>query len=71
MEKRLRRQFTAEYKAEVVRLVREGGKSLEMSPEHVFRAGGRGECKPRQEQPSCAHPPAGLISTTLSIANCR
>ena len=28
MEKRARRKFTAEYKAEVVRLVRDGGKSL-------------------------------------------
>jgi transposase len=28
MERRKRRSFTAEYKAEAVRLVREGGKSL-------------------------------------------
>ena len=28
MEKRARRKFTAEYKAEVVRLVRDGGKSI-------------------------------------------
>ncbi len=28
MEKRKRRKFTAEYKAEVVRLVRDGGKSI-------------------------------------------
>jgi len=28
MEKRARRKFTAEYKAEVVRLVREGGKAI-------------------------------------------
>ena len=28
MEKRARRKFTAEYKAEVVRLVRDGGKNL-------------------------------------------
>jgi transposase len=28
MEKRARRKFTAEYKAEVVRLVRDGGKSV-------------------------------------------
>jgi transposase len=29
MEKRARRKFTAEYKAEVVRLVRDGGKTIE------------------------------------------
>jgi transposase-like protein len=28
VEKRVRRKFTAEYKAEVVRLVRDGGKSI-------------------------------------------
>lgn len=28
MEKRARRKFTAEYKAEIVRLVRDGGKSI-------------------------------------------
>jgi transposase len=28
MEKRVRRKFTAEYKAEVVRLVRDGGKTV-------------------------------------------
>jgi len=28
MEKRARRKFTAEYKAEVVRLVRDGGKTV-------------------------------------------
>jgi transposase len=28
MEKRARRRFTAEYKAEVVRLVRDGGKTI-------------------------------------------
>jgi transposase-like protein len=28
MEKRARRKFTAEYKAEVVRLVRDGGKTI-------------------------------------------
>ena len=35
MEKRARRKFTAEYKAEVVRLVREGGKTISQAMEQL------------------------------------
>jgi len=36
MEKRARRKFTAEYKAEVVRLVRDGGKTIRQVSRYLY-----------------------------------